>query len=105
MSKPKGRGAAWTDERGTSEEGRRGVKGDGEVGGAPEASGRQSTSEEGRRGVKGDGDGAGGVEAGGGGPEDGGRGSGAGGGAPGDASASWRATGCGFRAATRHSTR
>jgi xanthine dehydrogenase accessory factor len=34
MSEPKGRGAAWTDERGTSEEGRRRVKS------APEASGR-----------------------------------------------------------------
>ena len=33
MSEPKGRGAAWTDERGTSEEGRRRRKG------APEASG------------------------------------------------------------------
>ncbi len=34
MSEPKGRGAAWTDERGTSEEGRRRLKG------APEASGK-----------------------------------------------------------------
>ena len=48
---PKGRGVAWTEERGTSDEGpppqaarqaRRPVKGDGEVGGAPEASGRHS---------------------------------------------------------------
>ena len=36
MSEPKGRGAAWTDERGTSEEGRRRLEG------APEASGKQS---------------------------------------------------------------
>src|SRR5258708_27725217 len=43
MSEPKGRGAAWTEERGTSDEGRRRLKG------APEASGRQSTSDEGRR--------------------------------------------------------
>jgi len=34
MSEPKGRGGAWTDERGTSEEGRRRLKG------APEASGK-----------------------------------------------------------------
>ena len=39
MSELKGRGAAWTEERGTSDEGRRSVKGDGEAGGAPEASG------------------------------------------------------------------
>ncbi len=43
MSEPEGRGAAWTEERGTSDEGRRRLKG------APEASGRQSTSDEGRR--------------------------------------------------------
>jgi homoserine kinase len=41
---PKGRGAAWTEERGArnerrSDEGRGAVKGDGEAGGAPEASG------------------------------------------------------------------
>jgi branched-chain amino acid transport system ATP-binding protein len=45
MSEPQGRGAAWTEERGTSDEGRRRVKGDGEVGGALEASGRQSAPE------------------------------------------------------------
>jgi len=39
MSEPKGRGVAWTEERGTSDEGRRRVKGDGEAGGAPQASG------------------------------------------------------------------
>ncbi|HEV2242132.1 MAG TPA: CYTH domain-containing protein, partial [Streptosporangiaceae bacterium] len=37
MSEPQGRGAAWTDERGTSEEGRRRLRG------APEASGRHGT--------------------------------------------------------------
>src|SRR5215831_10597838 len=37
MSEPKGRGTAWTDERGTSEEGRRRLQG------APEASGRRGT--------------------------------------------------------------
>src|SRR5207302_7147015 len=36
MSEPKGRGAAWTDERGTSEEGRQGLQS------APEASGKHS---------------------------------------------------------------
>ncbi len=46
MNEPKGRGAAWTEERGTSDEGRRRLKG------APEASGRQSTSDEGRRRLK-----------------------------------------------------
>ena len=42
MSEPKGRGAAWTDERGTSEEGRRRLKGAPEASGknAPEASGK-----------------------------------------------------------------
>jgi nicotinate-nucleotide pyrophosphorylase (carboxylating) len=45
MSEPEGCGAAWTEERGTSEEGRRQVKGEGEAGGAPEASGRQGMSE------------------------------------------------------------
>jgi hypothetical protein len=39
MSEPKGRGANWTDERGTSEEGRRHLQS------APEASGRHSVSE------------------------------------------------------------
>ena len=44
MSEPKGRDVAWSEERGTrnerrSDEGRRRVEGDGEVGGAPEASG------------------------------------------------------------------
>src|SRR6266851_8631218 len=43
MSEPEGRGAAWTEEQSTSDEGRRRLKG------APEASGRQSTSDEGRR--------------------------------------------------------
>jgi hypothetical protein len=43
MSELEGRGAAWT-ERGTSE-GRRQVKGEGEVGGAPEASGGHRMSE------------------------------------------------------------
>src|SRR6266851_4658234 len=43
MSEPKGRGGAWTEERGTSDEGRRRLK-------APRrASGEQSTSDEGRR--------------------------------------------------------
>jgi branched-chain amino acid transport system ATP-binding protein len=37
-SEPEGRGAAWTEERGTSDEGRRGLKG------APEASGKQGAS-------------------------------------------------------------
>ena len=40
MTEPKGRRAAWTEERGTSDEGRRRVEG------APEASGQQSTSDE-----------------------------------------------------------
>ncbi|HEY4852179.1 MAG TPA: hypothetical protein VII22_15430, partial [Streptosporangiaceae bacterium] len=40
MSEPKGRGGAWTEERGTSDEGRRRLKS------APEASGEQSTSDE-----------------------------------------------------------
>ena len=40
---PKGRGGAWTEERGTSDEGRRRLKS------APEASGEQSTSDERRR--------------------------------------------------------
>jgi hypothetical protein len=39
MSEPAGRGAAWTEERGTSDEGRRRLKG------APKASGEQSMSE------------------------------------------------------------
>jgi branched-chain amino acid transport system ATP-binding protein len=44
MSEPKGRDAAWSEERGArseprSDEGRRRVQGDGEVGGAPEANG------------------------------------------------------------------
>ena len=43
MSEPEGRGAAWTEERGTSDEGRRRPKS------APEASGEQSTSDEGRQ--------------------------------------------------------
>jgi hypothetical protein len=61
MSEPKGRGVAWTEERGTSDEGRRHLKS------GPEASGRQSepkgrgvawteergTSDEGRRHLKG----------------------------------------------------
>ena len=38
MSEPEGRGAAWTEERGTSDEGRRCLKG------APEASGKHSMS-------------------------------------------------------------
>jgi epsilon-lactone hydrolase len=42
MSEPEGRGDAWTEERGRSDEGRRRVKGDGEAGGAPEASGKRS---------------------------------------------------------------
>ena len=41
MSEPKGRGDAWTEERGTSDEGRRRLEG------APEASGRRSTSDKG----------------------------------------------------------
>ena len=36
MSEPKGRGVAWTEERGTSDEGRRRLKG------APEARGKHS---------------------------------------------------------------
>ena len=47
MSAPKGRGAAWTEERGTSDEGRRRLKS------APEAHRKQSTSDEGRRRLKG----------------------------------------------------
>jgi xanthine dehydrogenase accessory factor len=47
LNEPKGRGAAWTEERGTSDEGRRRLEG------APEASGQQSTSDEGRRHLKG----------------------------------------------------
>src|ERR1700729_3410303 len=43
MSEPRGAGGAWTEERGTSDEGRRHPEG------APQASGRQSTSDEGRR--------------------------------------------------------
>jgi hydrogenase expression/formation protein HypC len=39
MSEPKGRGAAWTEERGTSDEGRRRLKG------APEASGKHCHDE------------------------------------------------------------
>src|SRR5712692_11442313 len=46
MSEPEGRGAAWTEERGTSDEGRRRPKS------APEASGEQSTSDEARRRLK-----------------------------------------------------
>jgi branched-chain amino acid transport system ATP-binding protein len=48
MSEPKGRGADWTEERGTSDEGRRRLKGAPEASGkqglkgAPEASGKQS---------------------------------------------------------------
>jgi DNA-binding IclR family transcriptional regulator len=38
-SEPEGRGAAWTEERGTSDEGRRRVKRDGEAGGAPRRAG------------------------------------------------------------------
>ena len=45
MSELEGRGVAWTEERGTSDEGRRPVKGDGEVGGALEAGGRHSMDE------------------------------------------------------------
>src|SRR5438105_7593266 len=37
---PQGRGAAWTEERGRATREGGAVKGDGEVGGAPEASGR-----------------------------------------------------------------
>src|SRR5215469_10411340 len=45
MSEPKGRGTAWTDERGTSEEGRRRqCRGNGEAGGAPVASERHTTT-------------------------------------------------------------
>src|SRR6266851_8358896 len=47
MSELEGRGATWTEERGTSDEGRRRLKG------APEASGELSTSDEGRRRLKG----------------------------------------------------
>jgi len=43
MSELEGRGGAWTEERGTSDEGRRRLKG------APEAHRKQSTSDEGRR--------------------------------------------------------
>ena len=46
MTEPKGRGDAWTDEGGTTEEGRR------RPGSGPEASGRGSTSDEGRRGFE-----------------------------------------------------
>jgi hypothetical protein len=45
MSEPEGRGAAWTEERGTSDEGRRCPKG------APEASGGHSMSEPEGRGA------------------------------------------------------
>src|SRR5260370_10157054 len=45
-SEPAGRVAAWTEERGTSDEGRRRLIG------APESSGRESTSDEGRRCLK-----------------------------------------------------
>jgi hypothetical protein len=47
FAEPKGRGAAWTEERGTSDEGRQRLER------APEASERQSTSDEGRRRLKG----------------------------------------------------
>jgi pimeloyl-ACP methyl ester carboxylesterase len=40
VSEPKGRGVAWTEERGTSDEGRRGLKS------APEASGKHSMTDE-----------------------------------------------------------
>jgi branched-chain amino acid transport system ATP-binding protein len=77
MSEPKGRADAWTEERGTSDEGRRRLgsgpeasggqstsdEGRRRLEGGPEASGRQSTSDEGRRGLEG-------------GPEASGRGSG-----------------------------
>src|SRR5204862_1561600 len=43
MSEPKGRGDAWTDERGTSEEGRRRLEGGLEASGASRARSRQST--------------------------------------------------------------
>src|ERR1700684_3391246 len=46
VSEPPGRGAAWTEERGTSDEGRRRPKA------APETSGQQRTSDEGRRRLK-----------------------------------------------------
>jgi hypothetical protein len=39
MSELEGRRAAWTEERGTSDEGRRRSEGGWEAGGAPEASG------------------------------------------------------------------
>ena len=43
VSELEGRGADWTEERGTSDEGKEAPEeGAGEVGGAPEASGRQS---------------------------------------------------------------
>jgi hypothetical protein len=42
MSEPKGRGADWTEERGTNDEGRRRLKS------APEAHSKQRTSDEGR---------------------------------------------------------
>jgi 5-(carboxyamino)imidazole ribonucleotide mutase len=47
MTEPKGRGPAWTEERGTSDEGRRGQES------APEASEGQSTSDEGRQRLEG----------------------------------------------------
>ena len=47
MSEPRGAGGAWTEERGTSDEGRRHPEG------APQASGKQSTSDEGRRRLQG----------------------------------------------------
>ncbi len=47
MSEPKGRGDDWTEERGTSDEGRRRLES------GPEASERQSTSDEGRQGLEG----------------------------------------------------
>jgi len=62
MSEPEGRGAAWTDERGTSEEGRPGLGGvlEVSVGGSGEPEGRgaawtdeRGTSEEGRPGLDG----------------------------------------------------
>jgi hypothetical protein len=43
MSEPEGRGAAWTEERATSEGGA--VKGEGEAGGAPQASGTHGMSQ------------------------------------------------------------
>jgi uncharacterized protein len=50
LAEPKGRAAVWTDERGREERapergGKTAVKGDGEVGGAPEASRKQSAPE------------------------------------------------------------